>query len=41
MIQWKDMDAHTAYSKTPVSIEIRELIIPFYKGASMEHFQMV
>ena len=40
LVQWKDMDAHIAYNKTPASGALRALIRPFSKGGSMEHFQM-
>jgi len=40
LVEWKDMDAHIAYNKTPVSGALRALIRPFSKGGSMEHFQM-
>jgi heme-degrading monooxygenase HmoA len=40
LVEWKNMDAHIAYNKTPVSGEIRALIRPFSKGGSMEHFEM-
>jgi quinol monooxygenase YgiN len=40
LVEWKNMDAHLAYNKTPVSGEIRALIRPFSKGGSMEHFEM-
>jgi quinol monooxygenase YgiN len=40
LVEWKNMDAHLAYNKTPVSGAIRALIRPFSKGGSMEHFEM-
>jgi heme-degrading monooxygenase HmoA len=40
LIEWKNMDAHSAYNKTPVCGEVRALIGRFSKGGSMEHFQM-
>ena len=40
LLEWKNMDAHRAYNKTPVCGEIRALIGRFSKGGSMEHFQM-
>jgi len=40
LVEWKDMDAHIAYNKTPASGTLRALIRPFSKGGSMEHFQM-
>jgi heme-degrading monooxygenase HmoA len=40
LVEWKNMDAHLAFGKTPVSGEIRALIRPFSKGGSMEHFEM-
>jgi quinol monooxygenase YgiN len=40
LIEWENMDAHSAYNKTPVSGEIRALIGRFSRGGSMEHFQM-
>jgi heme-degrading monooxygenase HmoA len=40
LVEWKNMDAHIAYNKTPVSGVIRALILPFSKGGSMEHFEM-
>ena len=40
LVEWKHMDAHVAYNKTPVSGAIRALILPFSKGGSMEHFEM-
>lgn len=41
LIEWTDMEAHIAYNKAPLCSEIRSLIGPFSKGASMEHFRMV
>ena len=40
LVEWENMDAHSAYNKTPVSGEIRALIGRFSRGGSMEHFQM-
>jgi heme-degrading monooxygenase HmoA len=40
LVEWKSMDAHVAYNKTPTSGVIRALIRPFSKGGSMEHFEM-
>jgi quinol monooxygenase YgiN len=40
LIEWQNMDAHSAYNKTPVCGQIRALIGQFSKGGSMEHFQM-
>jgi heme-degrading monooxygenase HmoA len=40
LIEWENMDAHSAYNKTPVCGEIRALIGRFSRGGSMEHFQM-
>jgi len=40
LVEWKNMEAHNAYNKTPACTAIRALIGPFSKGASMEHFQM-
>jgi heme-degrading monooxygenase HmoA len=40
LVEWKNMDAHLAFGKTPVNGEIRALIRPFSKGGSMEHFEM-
>jgi len=40
LVAWENMDAHIAYNKTPVCLEVRQLIRPFSKGGNMEHFQM-
>ena len=40
LIEWQNMNAHTAYNKTPVCGEIRALSGRFSRGGSMEHFQM-
>lgn len=40
LVEWKNMDAHAAYNKTPVCLEFRALIGRFSKGGSMEHFNM-
>ena len=40
LVEWKNMDAHVAYNKTPASGAIRALIRPFSNGGSMEHFEM-
>ncbi|HMK87160.1 MAG TPA: antibiotic biosynthesis monooxygenase family protein [Steroidobacteraceae bacterium] len=40
LVEWESMEAHTAYGKTPSCGALRELIRPFSKGGSMEHFRM-
>lgn len=40
LVEWQNMDAHLAYRENPVCARLRELIGPFSKGGSMEHFQM-
>ena len=40
LVEWVNMDAHTAYRENPVCGQLRELIGRFSKGGSMEHFQM-
>jgi heme-degrading monooxygenase HmoA len=40
LVRWEAMEAHAAFSKSPVSKDFRELISPYSKGGSMEHFEM-
>jgi heme-degrading monooxygenase HmoA len=40
LVAWQSMDAHSAYNQTPICLEVRQLIRPFSKGGSMEHFEM-
>jgi quinol monooxygenase YgiN len=40
LVGWENMAAHAAYNKTPVCQQVRQLIGPFSKGGSMEHFEM-
>lgn len=40
LVGWADMAAHTAYNQTPACQTFRELIIPFLKGATMQHFEI-
>ena len=40
LVQWEAMDAHTAFGKSPANQDLRNLIRPFSKGGSMEHFEM-
>ncbi len=40
LVQWDSMDAHIAFTKAPSFSIFRELIGPFSKGGSMEHFDI-
>jgi heme-degrading monooxygenase HmoA len=40
LVEWESMEAHAAFNKTPACTRLRELIRPYSKGGSMEHFQM-
>lgn len=40
LVEWEDMNAHVAFNKSPVCLEVRKLIGPFSKGGAMEHFRM-
>jgi heme-degrading monooxygenase HmoA len=40
LVEWETMDAHIAYRETPICVRLRELIGPYMKGGSMEHFRM-
>jgi len=40
LVEWESLEAHAAYNKTPSCTRLRELIRPYAKGGSMEHFQM-
>jgi heme-degrading monooxygenase HmoA len=40
LVEWENMNAHIAYNKAPMCLEVRDLIGRFSKGGSMEHFQM-
>lgn len=40
LVGWEAMEAHAAYSKSPVSGEFRALLGPFVTGGAMEHFEM-
>jgi heme-degrading monooxygenase HmoA len=40
LVEWDSMDAHSAYRTTPTAAAVRELIGPFSRGASMEHFAL-
>jgi heme-degrading monooxygenase HmoA len=40
LVEWEAMDAHTAFTKSPAYGAFRQVLGPFAKGGSMEHFQM-
>lgn len=40
LVGWRSLDAHTAYSGTPVSGELRALMGPYLTGGAMEHFEL-
>ena len=40
LVEWESMDAHTAFTKTPSIIALVEVMRPFSRGGSMEHFNM-
>ena len=40
LITWETLDAHTAFSASPLFQEFRELLGPFTIGGGMEHFNM-
>jgi heme-degrading monooxygenase HmoA len=40
LVHWENMTAHAAFGKAAASRELREIIGPFSKGGSMEHFEM-
>jgi len=40
LVEWESLEAHAAYNKTPACTALRELIRPYSKGGSMEHFRM-
>lgn len=40
LVEWESMDAHSAYRTTSAAIAVRELIGPFSRSASMEHFDL-
>jgi heme-degrading monooxygenase HmoA len=40
LVEWDNMDAHTAFSKSEVYGPFRELFGPFSTGGVMEHFEL-
>jgi len=40
LVEWEAMDAHTAFTRSAIYTPFRQLIGPFAKGGSMEHFEM-
>ena len=40
LVEWESMDAHSAYKTTPSAVGLREVIGPYSKGGSMEHFEI-
>jgi heme-degrading monooxygenase HmoA len=40
LVEWESLEAHSTFNKTPACTALRELIRPYSKGGSMEHFQM-
>lgn len=40
LVQWESMDAHTAFTKSPIYTPFLKVFGPFSKGGSMEHFEM-
>lgn len=40
LVVWDGMDAHSAFSRSPISTDFRALITPVSRGGAMEHFDM-
>jgi heme-degrading monooxygenase HmoA len=40
LVEWIDMNAHTAFTQAPAFAEFRALIMPVSRGGAMEHFEM-
>jgi heme-degrading monooxygenase HmoA len=40
LVEWESMEAHIAFTKGPSFTIFREVIGPFSRGGSMEHFDM-
>lgn len=40
LVEWKDMDAHIAFTQMTVFGEFREMLMPYTTGGAMEHFNM-
>lgn len=40
LVEWRSMEAHTAYHATPACAELRRLMAPYLTGGSMEHFEI-
>lgn len=40
LVEWENMDAHTAFAKSAIYAPFRELFAPFSTGGVMEHFEM-
>jgi heme-degrading monooxygenase HmoA len=40
LIAWEAMDAHTAFKSNPAYPRFRQLLAPYSRGGSMEHFDM-
>jgi heme-degrading monooxygenase HmoA len=40
LVMWEALEDHTAFTKMPIFATFREMLMPFSKGGSMEHFNM-
>ena len=40
MVVWDNMDAHVAFTQSPLFGPFREMLMAFSKGGAMEHFNM-
>jgi heme-degrading monooxygenase HmoA len=40
LVEWENMDAHTAFKASDVYLPFVQLFAPFSKGGAMEHFEM-
>jgi heme-degrading monooxygenase HmoA len=40
LVEWTEMDAHTAFRRNPIYPEFSKLLKPFVKAGAMEHFEI-
>jgi len=40
LVEWKTMDAHTAFGSSPARPKLHEVIAPHSRGGAMEHFNL-
>ena len=41
LVEWDSLDSHTAFAKSTIYSPFAKIFVPFSKGGSMEHFEMM